>query len=54
VSQAVDRLSSSNYHERRLAKFRKASISFVIPVCLPVCIHTRLRGTTQLPLDGLS
>jgi len=32
------------------AKLRKATISFVMSVCLSVCLH----GITRLPLDGFA
>ena len=43
----------SRFSERFLgafAKLRKATVSFVMCVCLPVCLH----GTTRLSLDGFS
>ena len=47
---------------RRIRKLRKATISFVMSVCLcpfvflclfvSVCVYVDLHGTTRLPLDG--
>jgi hypothetical protein len=32
------------------AKLQKATVSLLMFVCLPACLH----GTTRLPLDGFS
>ena len=37
-----------------LTELRKATIRFVMSICLSVCLSVRPHGTTRLPPEGLS
>jgi len=42
--------ATSWYFLVAFTKFQKATISFIMSVCLSICLH----GRTWLPLDGFS